>query len=124
MKIADILYEAPPGVSQTIALKQKSANWLKKQGSKLRRPEDVRIAKQNQKKWYDTVKRLQKSGKDMTNEDLYRKTLYSFLSSNNKVNLGNELKRKIGTVELTDRSILDIMTDALAARRAAKGSQA
>ena len=50
MKIADILYEAPAGVSQTLALKQKSSNWLKKQAAKLTRPEDARIAKQNQKK--------------------------------------------------------------------------
>jgi len=126
MKITDILYEAPPGVSQTIIAKQKigkKVNWLKQQAAKLR-PEDTRIAKQNQKKWYDAVKRLQRSGKDMTDEDLYRKTLYAFLSSNNKIKLGDELKRQIGTVELTDRSILDIMTKALAARRAAKGAQA
>ena len=60
----------------------------------------------------------------MTDEQVYRKTLYAFLSSNNKVKLDNELKRQIGTAKLTDRSILDIMTKALVARRATKGAQA
>jgi len=123
MKIADVINEAPPGVSQTLAVKQKSSNWFKNQVAKLR-PEDTIIAKQNRKKWYDTVKRLQQTGRDMTDEQVYRKTLYAFLSSNNKVKLDNELKRQIGTAKLTDRSILDIMTKALVARRATKGAQA
>lgn len=123
MKIVDILNEAPlPGASRTTAIKQKSANWFKKQVAKIR-PEDTIIAKQNRKKWYDTVKRLQQTGRDMTDEQVYRKTLYAFLSSNNKVKLDNELKRQIGTAKLTDRSILDIMTKVLAARRAAKEAQ-
>jgi len=123
MKIVDILNEAPlPGASRTTAIKQKSANWFKKQVAKIR-PEDTIIAKQNRKKWYDTVKRLQRTGRDMTDEQVYRKTLYAFLSSNNKVKLDNELKRQIGTAKLTDRSILDIMTKVLAARRAAKEAQ-
>lgn len=122
MKIVDIINEAPPGASQTLAVKQKSANWLKKQVAKLR-PEDTIIAKQNQKKWYNNVKRLQQSGTDMADEQVYRKTLYAFLSSNNKVKLDNELKRQIGTAKLTDRSVLDIMTKALVARRAAKEAQ-
>ena len=124
MKIVDILHEAPPGYSQTIAAKQSSGRkegWLKQQAAKLR-PKDTRIAKQNQKKWYDTVKRLQRSGKNIENEDVYRKALYAFLSSNNKIKLGDELKRQIGTVELTDRSILDLMNKAVVARRAAKGA--
>lgn len=123
MKIVDILNEAPlPGASRTTAIKQKSANWFKKQVAKIR-PEDTIIAKQNRKKWYDTVKRLQRTGRDMTDEQVYRKTLYAFLSSNNKVKLDNELKRQIGTAKLTDRSILDIMTKVLVARRAAKEAQ-
>jgi len=123
MKIVDILNEAPlPGASRTTAIKQKSANWFKKQVAKIR-PEDTIIAKQNRKKWYDTVKRLQQTGRDMTDEQVYRKTLYAFLSSNNKVKLDNELKRQIGTAKLTDRSILDIMTKVLVARRAAKEAQ-
>ena len=122
MKIADVINEAPPGVSQTLAVKQKSSNWFKNQVAKLR-PEDTIIAKQNRKKWYDNVKKLQKSGRDMTDEQVYRKTLYAFLSSNNKVKLDNELKRQIGTAKLTDRSILDIMTKVLVARRAAKEAQ-
>lgn len=129
MKIVDLLNEAPPGYSQTIAAKQeigKGVSWLKKQAAKLR-PEDVRIAKQNQKKWYDTVKQLQRSGKNIEDENVYRKYLYAFLSSNNKIKLGDELKKQIGTVELTDRSILDIMNKSVIARReakAAKGAQA
>ena len=31
MKIADVINEAPPGVSQTLAVKQKSSNWFKDQ---------------------------------------------------------------------------------------------
>jgi len=122
MKIVDILNEATPGASKTIVAKQKSANWIKKQVNKLR-PEDTIIAKQNRKKWYDTVKKLQKAGTNITDEQVYRKTLYAFLSSNNKVKLDNELKRQIGTAKLTDRSILDIMTKVLVARRAAKEAQ-
>lgn len=123
MKIVDILHEAPlPGASRTTAIKQKSANWFKKQIAKIR-PEDTIIAKQNQKKWYDTVKRLQRSGRDMTDEQVYRKTLYAFLSSNNKVKLNDTLKKQIGTAKLTDRNILDIMSNALVARRVTKGSQ-
>ena len=122
MKIVDIINEAPPGASQTLAVKQKSTNWLKKQVAKLR-PEDTIIAKQNRKKWYDTVKKLQKAGTNMTDEQVYRKFLYAFLSSNNKVKLPDALKKQIGTAELTDRSVLDIMTKALVARRAAKEAQ-
>ena len=75
------------------------------------------------KKWYDAVKRLQGSGKNMTDENVYRKELYAFLSSNNKIKLGDKLKKQIGTVDLIDRNILDIMNKTLVARRAAKGSQ-
>jgi hypothetical protein len=119
MKIVDILNEATPGASKTIVAKQKSANWIKKQVNKLR-PEDTIIAKQNRKKWYDTVKKLQRSGTNMTDEQVYRKNLYAFLSSNNKVKLNDALKKQIGTAKLTDRSVLDIMSKALVARRMAK----
>jgi|SaaInl5LU_22_DNA_1037371.scaffolds.fasta_scaffold43193_3 hypothetical protein len=119
MKIVDILNEATPGASKTIAAKRKSVNWIKKQVDKLR-PEDTIIAKQNRKKWYDTVKKLQKAGTNMTDEQVYRKFLYAFLSSNNKVKLPDALKKQIGTAELTDRSVLDIMSKALVARRMAK----
>jgi len=128
MKIVDILNEAPPGYSQTIAAKQnisKKVGWLKQQAAKLR-PEDTRIAKQNQKKWYDTVKRLQRSGKNIEDEDVYRKALYAFLSSNDKFPLSDKLKQQINTVELSDYTVLDIMKKTVAARReakAAKGAQ-
>ena len=128
MKIVDILNEAPPGYSQTIAAKQninKKVGWLKKQAAKLR-PEDTRIAKQNQKKWYDTVKQLQRSGKNIEDEDVYRKALYAFLSSNDKFPLSDKLKQQINTVELSDYTVLDIMKKTVAARReakAAKGAQ-
>lgn len=122
MKIVDILNEATPGASKTIAAKQKSVNWFKKQVDKLR-PEDVIIAKQNRKKWYDTVKKLQRAGTNMTDEQVYRKNLYAFLSSNNKVKLNDALKKQIGTAELTDRSVLDIMSKALVARRMSKKAQ-
>ncbi len=122
MKIVDILNEATPGASKTIAAKQKSVNWFKKQVDKLR-PEDTIIAKQNRKKWYDTVKKLQRDGTNMTDEQVYRKNLYAFLSSNNKVKLNDALKKQIGTAKLTDRSVLDIMSKALVARRMSKKAQ-
>ena len=122
MKIVDILNEATPGASKTIAAKQKSVNWFKKQVDKLR-PKDTIIAKQNRKKWYDTVKKLQRDGTNMTDEQVYRKNLYAFLSSNNKVKLNDALKKQIGTAKLTDRSVLDIMSKALVARRMSKKAQ-
>ena len=59
----------------------------------------------------------------MTDEQVYRKNLYAFLSSNNKVKLNDALKKQIGTAELTDRSVLDIMSKALVARRMSKKAQ-
>ena len=59
----------------------------------------------------------------MTDEKVYRKSLYAFLSSNDKVPLDNKLKQQINTIELTDRNILDIMTKALVARQASQASK-
>ena len=109
MKMSEILIEELPGA--------KKSSWL----SKFMPSDDVRLAKQNQKKWYNVVKKLQQSGKNMNDQNVYRRHLYAFLSSNNRIKLSDTIKKQIGTADLTDRSILDIMTQTVSARRTAKG---
>lgn len=125
MRIGDVLNEAPPGVSATSGvigktltpLKQKMANRKAEQNKKL-------LAKQNQKKWYDAVKRKQRQGINMNDENTYRKELHNFVSGNKKLKLNKELTRLIGQAPLTDKTILSIMTNTIDARIAAKQAKA
>ena len=56
----------------------------------------------------------------MNDENTYRKQLHNFVSGNNKLKLNQELKRLIGQAPLTDKTILNIMTNTIDARVAAK----
>ena len=124
MKIEDILNEAPPGTSGFAAFKgaakQKFANIKSQAVTKLLGPEKQRIAKQNQKKWYDAVKKKQKKNVDMTDEDVYRSELYKYLGGGGKLKLSRELKRMVGQLPLNDQNILAIMTKTIDDRIAAK----
>jgi hypothetical protein len=124
MKIVDIMSEAPAGTSGFAALKgaakQKFSNLKSQAATKLFGPEKQRIAKQNQKKWYDAVKRKQQKNVNMTDEDTYRNELYKYLGSNGKLKLSRELKRMVGQLPLTDQNILAIMTKTIDDRIAAK----
>jgi hypothetical protein len=124
MKIIELLTEAPPGTSGFAALKgaakQKFSDVKSQLTTKLLGPEKQRIAKQNQKKWYDAVKRKQQKNINMTDEDVYRNELYKYLGSNGKLKLSRELKRMVGQLPLTDQNILSIMTKTIDDRIAAK----
>lgn len=124
MKIVDIINEAPAGTSGFAALKgaakQKFANIKSQAVTKLLGPEKQRIAKQNQKKWYDAVKRKQQQNINMTDEDVYRNELYKYLGSAGKLKLSRELKRMVGQLPLNDKNILAIMTRTIDDRIAAK----
>ena len=127
MRVADVLNEAPPGLSTIAgwqgAAKSKIAGAKSRLITRLRGPEKVRIAKQNQKKWYDSVKRKQQKGVNMKDEPTYRKELYNFVSGNKKLKLDRELRRLVGQAPLTDQTILNIMTKTIDARIAAKEKQ-
>lgn len=129
MKIVDVLNEAPPGVSATTDTMQTLkglGTWSKQTkpgkavSSFVAKQQNKKLAKQNQKKWYDHVKKLQIKGNDMNNPDVYKKELLKYLSSNNTIPLGNQLTQKIQQAKLTDKSVLDIITDTIAARKDAK----
>lgn len=124
MKIVELLTEAPPGTSGFAALKgaakQKFANIKSQAATKLLGPEKQRIAKQNQKKWYDAVKKKQKKNVDMTDEDVYRSELYKYLGGGGKLKLSRELKRMVSQLPLNDQNILAIMTKTIDDRIAAK----
>jgi hypothetical protein len=78
------------------------------------------LAKQNQKKWYDAVKRKQKQNVDMNNENTYRNELYKFLGGGGKLKLSQTLKKMVTRLPLTDQNILKIMTKTIDDRKAAK----
>jgi len=124
MKISDILVEATPGTRKISAkigtAKQKFSNLKSRASNKLLGTEKQRLAKQNQKKWYDAVKRKQQQNINMTDEQIYRKELYKYLSGAGKLKLSRELKRMVGRNELDDKSILAIMTKTIDDRIAAK----
>lgn len=124
MKIVDLLNEAPPGTSRFAAIKgaakQKFAKVKSQAATKLLGPEKQRIAKQNQKKWYDAVKRKQQQNINITDEDVYRNELYKYLGSNGKLPLSQELKRMVDQLPLNDQNILAIMTKTIDDRIAAK----
>lgn len=110
MKINDIVNESTPGAGLLGALKGKVGIALDKhKEQKTQRA----IVKQNKQKWYDNVKKLQRMGKNMRDEDVYRKEMHSYLSSNNQVKLSKELEQKLGTAKLDDRAVTDIMAQAL-----------
>jgi len=114
MKINDVINESTPGAGLLGALKGKIGITLdKRQEQKTQRA----IVKQNKQKWYDNVKKLQRMGKNMRDEDVYRKEMHSYLSSNNQVKLSKELKQKLGTSKLNDRAVTDIIAQALADRK-------
>jgi hypothetical protein len=124
MKIADVLNEAPAGTSGlaafTGAAKEKFSNLKSQATTKLFGTEKQRIAKQNQKKWYDAVKKKQQKNINMTDERTYRKELYNYLSGNGKLPLSVSLRREIFQTPLTNAGILSIMTKTIDARIAAK----
>ena len=124
MKIVDILNEAPPGTSGLAGLKgvaKQKFDSLKSQATtKILGPEKQRIAKQNQKKWYDVVKRKQQQNVNMNDENVYRNELYKYLGSNGKLKLSRELKRMVGQLPLNNKNILAIMTKTIDDRIAAK----
>ena len=124
MKIDEVVTEAMPGASKTAALKgaakQKFSKLKSRATNKLLGTEKQRLAKQNQKKWYDAVKRKQQRNINMNDEDVYRKELHNFVSGNKKLKLDRELTSLIGRAQLTDKTILDIMTKTIDARIAAK----
>lgn len=124
MKIDEVVTEAMPGASKTAALKgaakQKFSNLKSRATDKLLGTEKQRLAKQNQKKWYDAVKRKQQRNINMNDEDVYRSELYKYLGSNGKLKLSRELKRMVGQLPLNDQSILSIMTKTIDDRIAAK----
>lgn len=128
MRIVEVVTEATPGASNLAALKGKAkagisglANQAK---SKLLGTEKQKLAKQNQKKWYDAVKRKQQRNINMNDEDVYRKELHNFVSGNKKLKLDRELTALIGRAQLSDKTILDIMTKTIDARIAAKQAKA
>ena len=130
MKIADILYEAPPGVDQSMyskyvadPIRQKLAARRDKKQTQLAKKQRQQLVKQNQKKWYAVVKRKQQQGINMKDENVYRKELHNFVSGNKKLKLSTELKRMVGTAPLSDQTILDIMDKTIDARIAAKQLQ-
>jgi hypothetical protein len=124
MKIVDLVTEAPPGASKLAALKgvakQKIAGVKSQLTTRILGPEKQRIAKQNQKKWYDVVKKKQQNNIDMTDEDVYRNELYKYLGGRGKLKLSRELRRMVGQLPLNDQSILAIMTRTIDDRIAAK----
>jgi len=131
MLIEEIINETLPGAADTnkgfakfrSAAKQKLSNIKSQASEKLRGPEKQRIANQNRKKWIAQVKKLQKSGKNMADENVYRSYLHKFLSGNNRLKLSRDLKIMIGRGEITNDTLLDIMTKTIDDRIAAKQSQ-
>jgi hypothetical protein len=125
MKVTEILAEAEPaGTSKIAALtgkaKKTTADLRQAASSKLFGTKQQQLANQNQKKWYDTVKRKKKENVNMTDENTYRKELYSFLGGGRKLPLSRELKRMVGQIPLTDQNILKIMAKTVVDRIAAK----
>lgn len=125
MRTVDVLNEAPPGVSTTSGVIGKTLNPLKQKMTDRKASQQKKLlAKQNQKKWYDAVKRKQRQGINMNDENTYRKELHNFVSGNKKLKLNKELTRLIGQAPLTDKTILNIMTNTIDARVAAKQAAA
>lgn len=125
MRTVDVLNEAPPGVSTTSGVIGKTLNPLKQKMADRKASQQKKLlAKQNQKKWYDAVKRKQRQGINMNDENTYRKELHNFVSGNKKLKLNKELTRLIGQAPLTDKTILNIMTNTIDARVAAKQAAA
>jgi hypothetical protein len=125
MKVTEILAEAgPAGTSKRAALtgkvKKATAAFQQSASDKLFGTKQQQLAKQNQKKWYDAVKRKQKENVNMTDENTYREHLYKYLGSNGKLKLSRELKRMVGQLPLTDQNILKIMDKTINDRIAAK----
>lgn len=125
MKVSDIISEADPAGTSAIAAwtgkaKKATADLTQAASAKLFGTQQQQLAKQNQKKWYDAVKRKQKQNVDMTDENTYRNQLYKYLGSNGKLKLSRELKRMVGQLPLTDQNILKIMDKTIADRIAAK----
>ena len=125
MRTVDVLNEAPPGVSATSSFIGKTVNPLKQKLADRKAAQNKKLlAKQNQKKWYNAVKRKQQQGVDMNDENIYRKQLHNFVSGNKKIKLNRELTRLIGQAPLTDKTILNIMTNTIDARIVAKQTAA
>jgi Sec-independent protein translocase protein TatA len=125
MKVTEILAEAGPAGTSGLAkwtgkAKKATADLRQSASAKLFGTKQQQLAKQNQKKWYDTVKRKQKENVDMTDENTYRDHLYKYLGSNGKLKLSRELKRMVGQLPLTDQNILKIMAKTIGDRIAAK----
>lgn len=125
MKVGDIIAEAgPAGTSKMAAwagkAKKATADLSQSASDKLFGTQQQQLAKQNQKKWYDAVKRKQQQNVDMNNQNTYRNELYKFLGGSGKLKLSRELKRMVGQLPLTDQNILKIMTKTIDDRKAAK----
>jgi beta-N-acetylglucosaminidase len=125
MKVSDIISEAGPAGTSGIAAftgkaKKATADLSQSASDRLFGTQQQQIAKQNQKKWYDAVKRKQKQNVDMNNENTYRNELYKFLGGGGKLKLSQTLKKMVTRLPLTDQNILKIMTKTIDDRKAAK----
>jgi hypothetical protein len=125
MKVSDIISEAGPAGTSGIAAwtgkaKKATADLTQAASAKLFGTQQQQLAKQNQKKWYDAVKRKQKQNVDMNNENTYRNELYKFLGGGGKLKLSKTLKKMVTQLPLTDQNILTIMTKTIDDRKAAK----
>jgi hypothetical protein len=125
MKVSDIISEAGPAGTSKIAAftgkaKKATADLSQSASAKLFGTQQQQLAKQNQKKWYDAVKRKQKENVDMNNENTYRNELYKFLGGAGKLKLSQTLRKMVGQLPLTDQNILKIMTKTIDDRQAAK----
>lgn len=124
MKVSDIISEAGPAGTSGIAAwtgkaKKATADLTQAASAKLFGTQQQQLAKQNQKKWYDAVKRKQKQNVDMNNENTYRNELYKFLGGG-RLKLSKTLKKMVTQLPLTDQNILTIMTKTIDDRKAAK----
>lgn len=132
MKIHEIITEANPAGTSVVSkyvgqAKQKIGDLksgIKSTKEKLFGTEQDKIAKQNQKKWYDAVKRKQRQNVNMNDQNTYRNELYKFLSSNKKLKLSRTLRGMVGRLPLTDSNILKIMRQTIDDRITAKQAAA
>ncbi len=132
MKVSEVVIEAgPPGTSSGAAFVGRVKKKMSDIGSGLTAEKEKwfgtqkdKLAKQNQKKWYDTVKRKQKSNVNMNDETEYRNALKQFLTGAGKVQISATLQQMIQSLPLTDQNILKIMTKTIDDRQAYKNKLA
>ena len=109
MKVVELLTEAPAGASIVGALKGKVGSIVDKRTN---RKTELAIIKQNKQRWFDNVKKLQRSNINMRNKEVYKEQLIKYLTSNGTKNLSSQLLNKISTSDLSNRSLTDIIAHA------------